>query len=77
MADKSVLLRIRIEGMLSDMSLDELRVLHEICTRVHGARDTYGPLVLDSDHRDWRRERANELFDAMFYECAGSLAEKD
>ena len=69
----SLLLRAQIEGMLCGMSLDELRVLREICVRVNGARDTYGPLDLASDRRDMRRERANELFDAMFYECAGAL----
>lgn len=70
----SLLLRAQIEGMLGAMSFDELRVLREICTRVTGARDKYGPLQLASDRRDFRQERAAELFDAMFYECAWSLA---
>lgn len=69
----SLLIRAQIEGMLGGMSLDELRVLREICTRVTGARDKYGPLNLATDRRDWREERAGELFDAMFYECAGAL----
>lgn len=69
----SLLIRAQIEGMLPAMSLDELRVLREICTRVTGARDKYGPLNLATDKRDWRQERAAELFDAMFYECAGAL----
>lgn len=69
----SLLIRAQIEGMLPAMSLDELRVLREICTRVNGARESYGPLELSTDRRDWRRERANELFDAMFYECALAL----
>ena len=73
----TLLLRARIEALLPAMSPSELSVVLEICTRVNGARETYGPLDLATDRRDWRRERANELFDAMFYECAASLTDKN
>lgn len=52
------------EGECSD---DELRVIGSIHKRLETGRAQYGRLDLLQDARDWNRELAEELIDAMIY----------
>jgi hypothetical protein len=59
-------------------SLDELRVIDVILERVlKVGRDSYAPLDLARDERDWGREAADELADALFYLAAREVAATD
>ena len=73
----------RLRGMLADLgrrlamrNLDELRVLDAVLMRLELGAERYGPLDLTKP-RDWRRERGEELLDAMIYDVAGELAARD
>ncbi len=47
---------------------DELEVLLHVARRLMGVgRDTYGPLDLSTDGRDWRAQRQEEVWDALVY----------
>lgn len=49
------------------LNADELRVLTRIAVRLRKGRDTYGPLVMATDERNWIRELLEELNDAVVY----------
>lgn len=46
---------------------DELRVLVAIAERLAMGRKQYGPLVIDRDSRDWRKEASEEALDLSVY----------
>lgn len=46
---------------------DEVAVLAQIARRVREGRLVYGPLSLAADDRDFDRETAEELLDALMY----------
>jgi hypothetical protein len=59
-------------------SLDELRVIDVILERVLKiGRDSYAPLDLARDERDWGAEAAAELADTLFYVAAREVAAND
>jgi len=58
-------------------SHDELRIVDAVFARLELGRERYGQLVLAGDHRDWIKERREELLDAIVYELAGELAAHD
>lgn len=58
-------------------SIDELRVIDALLARLELGRERYGQLVLAKDRRDWRRERREELLDAIVYEIADELVAQE
>lgn len=57
-------------------SHDEVRVVDRILLRLELGRDRYGLLDL-SRPRDWRRELAEELLDALIYDTAETIRAED
>lgn len=49
------------------LGADELAVLVLIAGRLAKGRDTYGPLHLDRDSRDFQREALEEVADGLSY----------
>lgn len=67
-----------IAARLPMCSLDELRVIDTILERVlKVGRDSYSPLDLARDERDWSAEAAAELADTLFYLAAREVAAND
>jgi broad specificity phosphatase PhoE len=67
-----------IASRLHSLSLDELRVLDVITTRMVAiGRDTYGPLDLSRETRDWKAEQAAEYADSIFYGACHEVAAND
>jgi len=62
-----VALREELVGVLQDLQGDELRVAIRIMWRLSEGQKQYGVLDLDTDLRDWREEKAQELVDALMY----------
>lgn len=59
-------------------SLDELRAFGVIARRVMGkGREIYGPLDLRRDRRDFRKERADEKADWIWYDAILEVIEND
>lgn len=58
-------------------SYDELRVLDRVLDGIERGREVYGPLDLQKDGRDFRREGAMECRDYLFYACAHEVARDD
>lgn len=57
-----------LQSILDRCSADERAAFEVIARKVMGqGRKTYGPTVLSNDPRDFRREAADELVDALFY----------
>jgi hypothetical protein len=74
---------IRRRGLVADIgrrlalrNLDELRVIDALLVRIEKGAEYYGPLDL-AQPRDWRRERSEELLDAMVYDVMDHLARRD
>jgi hypothetical protein len=63
---------------LGMLSFDELRVIDTVMERVLKiGRDSYAPLDLARDQRDWGAEAAAELADTLFYLAAREVAAND
>jgi hypothetical protein len=58
--------------VLEQLGADERRVLLALARRLLAGQHAYGRLDIANDARDWRRERAEELADALVY---GAIAE--
>jgi hypothetical protein len=58
--------------VVSELGPDERRVLLVLARRLLAGQQAYGRLDVASDRRDWRKERAEELADALVY---GAIAE--
>ena len=59
-------------AVVEELGADERRVLLALARRLLAGQAHYGKLDLAHDGRDWRRERAEELADALVY---GAIAE--
>ena len=55
---------------------DELAVVHGVIEGLVRGRKQYGPLVVDSDERDWAAECFAEQRDAAIYACIGLIKAK-
>lgn len=65
--------RRKLADRAAEMSLDELRVLNFIATRIEKGRKLYGRLVIADDNREWTIEKSEELADMLFYVACASL----
>lgn len=65
-----------LAGRLQALEYDALRVVDRVIARLELGRERYGDLDL-AQPRPWRRERNEELLDAIVYEVAGELAAED
>lgn len=72
---RQALVRV-VTARLAIASLDEVRVIDRLLTRLELGRDRYGALDLTVP-RDWARERGEELLDAVLYDVMGDLAAED
>jgi hypothetical protein len=61
-----------LNAVVVDLRADEIKVLTVLARRLLAGQRHYGPLDVRTDGRDWRRERAEELADALVY---GAIAE--
>jgi hypothetical protein len=67
-----------VASRLISLSEDELRVIDVITSRIIGlGRNSYEPLDLARDERDWTKEAAEELADTLFYLAAREVAAND
>ena len=62
----------KLLDVLAELGADERRVLLALARRLLEGQKAYGRLDLANDARDWRKERADELADALVY---GAIAE--
>jgi hypothetical protein len=60
-----------LDALAADLGDQEIAVLVALARLLAGQR-AYGRLRLEEDRRDWRRERGEELADALVY---GAFAE--
>jgi hypothetical protein len=56
-----------LEAILAELGPDEHRVILVLARRLLAGQHAYGRLDVATDGRDWRRERADELADALVY----------
>lgn len=61
-------------AVVDELGPEERRVLLALARRLLTGQRAYGRLDLARDERDWRRERAEELADALVYQTIGELA---
>jgi hypothetical protein len=61
-----------LEAVVRELGPEERRVLLVLARRLLAGQHAYGRLDVARDGRDWRRERADELADALVY---GAIAE--
>ncbi len=66
-------LRGRIKWLIEAMDVDELRVLELIARRITFGKREYGTLELETDGRNWRQERSEELADDDVYHACDEL----
>ena len=57
-----------------DRSDDELAVIDYVLSGLEYGAKLYGPLDLDADKRNWRRERAQECRDQVIYDACENIA---
>jgi hypothetical protein len=55
---------------LRGLGVDELRILRFVAKRLHAGAKQYGLWSLKDDKRNWRREIAEEMADALVYASA-------
>lgn len=66
---------IALAEAIPQLSTDEKRVVNAIVQRLlRVGREHYSPLDLARDERDWGKEAAEELADALFYFAAREVA---
>lgn len=63
-----------ILGTWGKLGLQEKRVLHLLAQRLLKGQQQYGQLDLRTDKRDWKREKSEELADAMIYDAIEEVA---
>ena len=66
-------LRAMVTDALEELGPDELRVMLFLAERLRGGKRVYGALDLATDRRDWRKERDEELADAIVYSACEAL----
>jgi hypothetical protein len=70
--------RASLHRALEDLGPDEITVLTRIAERLAMGADTYGPLEIARDDRDFRKEAREEVEDALVYlACAWLKAEEE
>lgn len=63
---------------LALLSHDELRVIDTLVDRIlKVGRESYAPLDLSRDERDWKAEAASEHADALFYLLCDEVSKND
>ncbi|MBX3205496.1 MAG: hypothetical protein KF764_10535 [Labilithrix sp.] len=62
-----------LRAVLEQLGPVELRVVRFVAERLLAGQEVYGPLRIATDARDWRRERDEELADAVVYSACESL----
>ena len=60
--------------VVAELGPDERRVLLVLARRLRAGQAAYGRLDVAHDRRDWRKERAEELADALVYGAIGEVA---
>lgn len=69
-------LALLLVTLIGDLGDQELAVFLALGRRLLAGQRAYGPLALQTDRRDWKKERAEELADALIYQAIGEVAEK-
>jgi hypothetical protein len=67
----------QVIDLLAEFTVDELRVIRSMATRINSHRAQYGGLVIANDDRNHRAERAMEFNDALFYGQLHEVAWED
>lgn len=60
--------------VVAELGVHERRVLLALARRLLAGQSAYGRLDLARDGRDWRKERAEELADALVYGAISEVA---
>jgi hypothetical protein len=63
-----------LQSLARELGRDERRVLVTLARRLLEGQRRYGLLDVRADTRDWRRERGEELADALVYGAIGEVA---
>jgi hypothetical protein len=64
----------RLGWLVSEMNDSEQQVLLYVAERIHGGRETYGPLD-PKDGRNWRNEMLQEMGDLLVYDAIHAVAD--
>jgi hypothetical protein len=72
-AERATNVRAELIAIAAGLNADELRVLVFVAVRLALGRECYGPLDVASDVRDFKRERAEEIADALVYSACAEL----
>ncbi len=73
-ADAREPLEAALDETCEQLGDEELHVLVVLARRLLAGQRAYGRLDLANDRRDFRRERAEELADAMVYDAVAEVA---
>jgi hypothetical protein len=65
--------RAELEAIAESLGPQEIRVLCFLAARLLGGQVAYGQLDVANDRRDYARERAEELGDALVYTAMAEL----
>ena len=60
----------RLEQATADLrklNADELEAVHYLISKCIAGAQKHGPLMLETDRRDWTQEIVEEMADAAFY----------
>lgn len=57
------------QRLFGDLRGDELDVIGRVVERLQLGRGIYGELDIRRDVRQWKKERRDELVDALIYDC--------
>jgi hypothetical protein len=63
-----------LDAIMGELGPDERRVMLVLARRLLAGQRAYGRLDVATDGRDWRRERADELADALVYLAIAEVA---
>jgi hypothetical protein len=61
-------------ALVAELGPEELLVLEALARRLLAGQRAYGRLDLAHDGRDWRKERGEELADALVYTAIAEVA---
>ena len=67
---------VELFDVVRQLGEDEVRVLTAIARRLAMGRRQYGPLDVQGDRRDWKREAAEELLDGCVYLAAETMRQR-
>lgn len=56
-----------LSGLLKRLNNDERALLLAVAKRLVMGREVYGPMCIDHDPRDWRKEAHEEFLDGAIY----------